>query len=205
MARPVVGITACRSDLRGRYHHIVQEKYVTAVSAAAGTLPLLVPALGRTIANDDLLDSIDGLLLTGSPSNVLPRHYAEPPSRPGTLHDPHRDETTPAARAPLHRARDASARGMPGLPGGERRVRRDPAPARPRAARDAGSPQARGARHRRAVRTGTPGRPGRRRHAASTRPPAGIRGQLASLARASPGSATDSQSRRGRRTGSSRR
>ena len=93
MRRPVVGITACRSDLEGRFHHIVQEKYVTAVSAAAGGLPLLVPALGRTIANDDLLDSIDGLLLTGSPSNVLPRHYAEPPSRPGTLHDPHRDET----------------------------------------------------------------------------------------------------------------
>ena len=92
--KPVVGITACRSDLEGRIHHIVQEKYVTATSAAAGALPLLVPAIGRTIANDDLLDSIDGLLLTGSPSNVLPRHYAEPPSRPGTLHDPHRDETT---------------------------------------------------------------------------------------------------------------
>ena len=105
MTRPVVGITACRSDLEGRYHHIVQEKYVTAVSAAAGALPLLVPALGRTIANDDLLDSIDGLLLTGSPSNVLPRHYAEPPSRPGTLHDPHRDETTlPLVRRCIERA-----------------------------------------------------------------------------------------------------
>ena len=94
MNRPVVGITACRNDLEGRIHHIVQEKYATAVSTAAGALPLLVPALGRTIANDDLLDAIDGLLLTGSPSNVLPRHYHQPPSRPGTLHDPHRDETT---------------------------------------------------------------------------------------------------------------
>ena len=61
---------------------------------SGGALPLLVPALGRTIANDDLLDTIDGLLLTGSPSNVLPRHYGQPPSRSGTLHDPHRDETT---------------------------------------------------------------------------------------------------------------
>ena len=94
MGIPVVGITACRSDLEGRIHHIVQEKYVTATSAAAGALPLLVPALGRTVANDELLDSIDGLLLTGSPSNVLPRHYGEPPSRPGTAHDPQRDETT---------------------------------------------------------------------------------------------------------------
>lgn len=94
MGIPVVGITACRSDLEGRIHHVVQEKYVAAVSAAARALPLLVPALGRAIANDHLLDSIDGLLLTGSPSNVLPRHYGQPPSRPGTLHDPHRDETT---------------------------------------------------------------------------------------------------------------
>ena len=104
MRRPVVGITACRSDLEGRIHHIVQEKYVTAMSAAAGALPLLVPALGRTVANDELLNSIDGLLLTGSPSNVLPRHYAEPPSRPGTLHDPHRDETAlPLVRGCIER------------------------------------------------------------------------------------------------------
>ena len=80
--------------MKGRAHHIVQEKYTTAVNAAAEALPLLVPALGRVVANDELLDSIDGLLLTGSPSNVLPRHYGQPPSRPGTLHDPHRDETT---------------------------------------------------------------------------------------------------------------
>jgi putative glutamine amidotransferase len=30
----------------------------------------------------------------GSPSNVEPRHYRGEPSEPGTLHDPHRDETT---------------------------------------------------------------------------------------------------------------
>ena len=105
MGKPVVGITACRSDLEGRVHHIVQEKYATAVSAAADALPLLVPALGRAVANDDLLDSIDGLLLTGSPSNVLPRHYGQPASRPGTLHDPHRDETAlPLVRRCIERA-----------------------------------------------------------------------------------------------------
>ena len=105
MGKPVVGITACRSDLEGRIHHIVQEKYATAVSAAADALPLLVPALGRAVANDDLLDSIDGLLLTGSPSNVLPRHYGQPASRPGTLHDPHRDETAlPLVRRCIERA-----------------------------------------------------------------------------------------------------
>ena len=105
MGKPVVGISACRKDLEGRVYHIVEEKYSTAVSVASGAVPLLVPALGRVVANDDLLDSLDGLLLTGSASNVLPRHYDEPPSRPGTLHDPHRDETTlPLARRCVERA-----------------------------------------------------------------------------------------------------
>ena len=182
MGSPVVGITACRSDLEGRVHHIVQEKYATAVSAAAGALPLLIPALGRAIANDDLLDSIDGLLLTGSPSNVLPRHYGQPgqPARHSARPSPRRDH--PAARAPLHRARDAAARGVPRLSGGERRVRRNPAPARPRAAGDARPPQAFGARHRRPVRTVTRGRAYPRRVPPPARRPGVDRGQLAPLA-----------------------
>ena len=105
MSRPVIGITACRSDIDGRIYHAVEEKYATAVSAAVGGLALLLPALGRAVTNDDLLDAVDGVLLTGSPSNVLPRHYGHPASRPGTLHDPHRDETTlPLARLCVERS-----------------------------------------------------------------------------------------------------
>ena len=105
MSRPVIGISACRSDIEGRIYHVVEEKYATAASTAAGGLALLIPALGRAAANDDLLDRVDGILLTGSPSNVLPRHYGQPPSRPGTLHDPHRDETTlPLARLCVERS-----------------------------------------------------------------------------------------------------
>ena len=42
----------------------------------------------------ELLADFDGILLTGSPSNVEPHHYKGPASDPGTLHDPHRDATT---------------------------------------------------------------------------------------------------------------
>ena len=49
----------------------------------------------------DILDRLDGLFLTGSPSNVEPHHYIGDPSEPGTWHDPHRDlaalELIPAA------------------------------------------------------------------------------------------------------------
>ena len=43
---------------------------------------------------DEILEKVDGLLLTGSYSNVEPHRYDGEPSRPGTLHDAHRDETT---------------------------------------------------------------------------------------------------------------
>jgi putative glutamine amidotransferase len=89
--------------------HAVGEKYVTAVSAAAGGVPLLIPALGAGLATTRLLGSLDGLLFTGSPSNVEPRHYAGEASEPGTWHDPHRDATT----LPLMRA--AIAAGVPVL------------------------------------------------------------------------------------------
>jgi putative glutamine amidotransferase len=60
----------------------------------AEALPLLIPALGAELALEDLLLQVDGLLLTGSATNVEPQHYRGEPSIPGTLHDPARDATT---------------------------------------------------------------------------------------------------------------
>jgi putative glutamine amidotransferase len=57
-----------------------------------------------TEALDRLLDSLDGVLLTGSPSNVEPYHYGGEQSRQGTAHDPARDGTTlPLIRHSLDR------------------------------------------------------------------------------------------------------
>ncbi len=74
--------------------HLVGEKYLTPLLRVAGALPLIIPALGDELVLDDLVDELDGLLFTGSPSNVEPRHYGGEASRPGTLHDPERDATT---------------------------------------------------------------------------------------------------------------
>lgn len=73
--------------------HAVGEKYVDAVRLAGG-LPLIVPAIGDDLPVEQLLSRIDGILVTGSPSNVEPHHYVGSPSREGTLHDPDRDATT---------------------------------------------------------------------------------------------------------------
>ncbi len=73
---------------------MVGEKYIEAVAQGANAVPVLVPALGSKIDLPSLLDACDGLLLTGSASNVEPHHYGGPASQPGTLHDPNRDATT---------------------------------------------------------------------------------------------------------------
>lgn len=93
-ATPLIGIPADRRQLDPHPFHVVGEKYITAIRDGADALPFLIPALGNTIDAEAVLRRVDGILLTGSPSNVEPHHYNGAASRPGTLHDPHRDETT---------------------------------------------------------------------------------------------------------------
>ena len=92
--KPLIGIPADRRLIRKHHFHLVGEKYLTAVSAGADAVPVLVPALGAAIDWDVILAACDGLLLTGSESNVEPHQYGGPASVPGTLHDPDRDATT---------------------------------------------------------------------------------------------------------------
>lgn len=74
--------------------HAVGEKYIRAVAEAAGAIPLLIPSLADIVDNEEILARVDGILFTGSISNVEPHRYSGKPSDPGTLHDPHRDEIT---------------------------------------------------------------------------------------------------------------
>jgi putative glutamine amidotransferase len=105
--RPLVGVSACCRKLDGSPYHVAGDKYIRAVAEGAGGLPLLIPGLGSDLDVGHLIDRLDGLLITGSLSNVLPEHYGGAPSLPGTLHDPARDATT----LPLIRA--AIAAGVP--------------------------------------------------------------------------------------------
>jgi putative glutamine amidotransferase len=104
---PIIGVTACSKQIGLHPYHIVGDKYVRAVVVGAGGLPLIIPALGDLLDQSALLASLDGLLFTGSPSNIEPRHYQGPDSAPGSHHDSARDGTT----LPLIRA--AVAAGIP--------------------------------------------------------------------------------------------
>ncbi|KWZ45635.1 glutamine amidotransferase [Burkholderia savannae] len=100
--RPVVGVCADRKTVGLHVAHVAGEKYLSAVVAGADALAIVLPALGARQRADELLALIDGLLLTGSYSNVEPERYGGPASAPGTLHDAARDATTlPLVRAAI--------------------------------------------------------------------------------------------------------
>ncbi|HEX6015350.1 MAG TPA: gamma-glutamyl-gamma-aminobutyrate hydrolase family protein [Geminicoccaceae bacterium] len=94
LPNPLVGVTSCLKPRDGLHFHTVGEKYVDAVAAGAAAIPVLIPAIGERLDPGLLLDRLDGLLVTGSPSNVDPARYGGPPAREGNEADPARDATT---------------------------------------------------------------------------------------------------------------
>ena len=79
---PLIGVNACSQRLPEKHpFFIVGEKYVRAVSEGAGGMPLVIPALGDQIPLPQLVAQLDGLLLTGSPSNIEPIITMESPVR----------------------------------------------------------------------------------------------------------------------------
>jgi len=106
MSKPLVIVPACVNRVGVHANHTAQLKYVGAVTVGAHCMPLILPALGDAADLDTVLDAVDGVMLTGSPSNVHPSLYGEEPLGEQPF-DAARDATTlPLIRAVL-------ARGMP--------------------------------------------------------------------------------------------
>lgn len=90
---PRVGLPTDHKQIGAHPFLAVGEKYVRAVVDGAGCLPLLVPTLDPVLPLEDLLEGLDGLLLTGAVSNIEPHHYSDESSYEGNLLDPRRDAT----------------------------------------------------------------------------------------------------------------
>lgn len=91
-------------------NHAASDTYVRAVDRVVGGIPLLIPANGDNADIETLLDRLDGLILTGSRSNVAAVFYGGPAQAPEDApEDPERDHVT------LPLVREAVARGMPVL------------------------------------------------------------------------------------------
>lgn len=87
-------------------NHAASDSYIRAVLGPVDGIPVLLPAAGEALV-PGILPRLDGLILTGSRSNVGPDHYSGPAHAEGTPEDPARDSTT----LPLIRA--ALAEGVP--------------------------------------------------------------------------------------------
>jgi putative glutamine amidotransferase len=91
---PIVGIPCDRRTVGLHPFHMAGEKYIAAVRGGAGALPLLIPVLTPALAVDDVLAVADGLLFTGSLSNVAPHLYGGHDPRDASLLDEARDTST---------------------------------------------------------------------------------------------------------------
>jgi putative glutamine amidotransferase len=92
--RPIIGIPACIKMFGEHPFHAVGAKYVDAIVNAADCVPLLLPAIGERQDIAAILELIDGVLLTGSPSNVEPKRYGKTLIRAEMHLDTARDATT---------------------------------------------------------------------------------------------------------------
>jgi putative glutamine amidotransferase len=104
MSRPIVIIPSCTKMIGGLTFDAVGRKYSAAVAEVADCQPLLAP-LGQSMADiAAVLDIADGILLSGSLSNVEPLHYGtEQPLNPDSV-DRDRDSLTlPLIRTAVER------------------------------------------------------------------------------------------------------
>jgi putative glutamine amidotransferase len=93
-ATPLIAVSACLKSVGGHPTHTVGEKYLTAISVGAGGTPVIVPALGHALDIKQLLRRVDGLVLTGSLSNVHPIRYGAEAHAAAEPYDEARDATT---------------------------------------------------------------------------------------------------------------
>jgi putative glutamine amidotransferase len=106
--KPLIGISCCVKGfgLFNTPNHAASDSYVRVTLGPVQGIPILLPAAGEATI-PDILPRLDGLMFTGSRSNVAPTHYDGPAHAEGTPEDAQRDSTT----LPLIRA--AIAQGVP--------------------------------------------------------------------------------------------
>lgn len=105
MSRPIIAIPADIREFDGTAWHAVQLQYVRAAVKAAGLMALIVPALEEDNNADAILDRVDGLLVSGSASNVHPSLYGKEARENDGPFDPARDATSlPLIRRAIDRA-----------------------------------------------------------------------------------------------------
>lgn len=94
MTAPVVLFTADTRDFDGYTWHCAPSTYLEAVLGVSGGIPVILSAFGARLDLDAVLDRVDGVVATGSRTNVHPSLY---------------DVTATEAMGPYDEVRDATS------------------------------------------------------------------------------------------------
>ena len=107
MLQPLVALSTDVRMFDNYTWHATPQQYLEATLTGARVFPLLVPSFGDRLDLDQLLDAVDGVMVTGSKSNVHPSLYGGDASETNGPYDAARDATT------LPLIRKAIERGVP--------------------------------------------------------------------------------------------
>ena len=77
IVRPVLGIIACNRIVGTEPAQAVMERYIRAAMTYADVAALIVPSLPDLMTAAEVASRLDGILLTGSPSNVATSRYGD--------------------------------------------------------------------------------------------------------------------------------
>jgi putative glutamine amidotransferase len=105
MTKPIVAVPADIRSFDGATWHAVQHQYVRAALNASGVMAFIIPAFEEGYDIDAILDRVDGVLVSGSASNVHPARYGKEATEADGPFDPARDATSlPLIRRAIDRA-----------------------------------------------------------------------------------------------------
>lgn len=107
MHQPLVAVSTDVRQFENYTWHAAPRQYIEAAITGSGVFPVLVPSFGERLDLDTLLASVDGVMMTGSKSNVHPSLYGADPTEANGPYDPDRDATT------LPLVRKAIEKGVP--------------------------------------------------------------------------------------------
>lgn len=91
-SRPVLGIIACNRMVGSEIAQAVMNRYIRSAMTYADVAALIVPSLPDLMSAAEVAPRLDGILLTGSPSNVGTARYGDDSGAAEGPFDDDRDE-----------------------------------------------------------------------------------------------------------------
>ncbi|MEO4000506.1 gamma-glutamyl-gamma-aminobutyrate hydrolase family protein [Mesorhizobium sp. CAU 1732] len=104
MNQPLVAVSTDVRQFDNYTWHAAPQQYLDAAISVADVFPLLVPSFGERLDLESLLARVDGVMVTGSKSNVHPSLYGAEATEADGPYDEARDSTTlPLIRMAIER------------------------------------------------------------------------------------------------------